>query len=122
MRFRFKGLNGCNSVCDFEIKEGPHERVLVIATEIPDNPGTSVTNAWPILADLLYKEVLNRCKVEPGMVVWVEHYPERRSFSETWDRVFMDWNEKSHSFKMSQDKHPWQHIKPEDLDALIVLD
>jgi hypothetical protein len=46
-------------------------RTVVIATERPDNPGTSVTNA----AEELASQVCQRFDIDPDKLVWIESYP-----------------------------------------------
>lgn len=65
---------------------------LAICSELADNPGTSVTNAWPGLADFLCA----RFDLDPGRTLFVEHYG---AFSYTgapmepdrFDQVEIDW-------------------------------
>jgi len=63
---------------------------LVIATELPDNPGTSITN-W---AEFLATEMRRRCVSPGGALAWIEHDPERpgRAGEEPFDRVRFRWD------------------------------
>lgn len=56
---------------------------VVIATELPDNPGQSITNA----ADVLAMQVCQYYGIPPAQLVWIEHYPEQPNHEETLDRV-----------------------------------
>jgi hypothetical protein len=55
-RFQYRGFYGCPSVCSLEILRLADGRAAVIATELDDNPGTSVTN----VAEHLASEVCDR--------------------------------------------------------------
>lgn len=46
-------------------------RVAVIATELSDNPGMSITNA----AEYAASEVCRQLEIDPYQLVWIEHYP-----------------------------------------------
>jgi len=49
-------------------------RIVVIASESPNNPGCSITNS----ADQLATLVCQRYGLNAERIVWIEHYPERR--------------------------------------------
>jgi hypothetical protein len=44
-RHFYRGLHGSPSVCHILVYCGSGDATLVIASELPDNPGTSITNA-----------------------------------------------------------------------------
>ena len=116
IKFSFKGLHGCHSVCGVEVRKLSDTEFVVIATELDDNPGTSVTNAWPSLAYIICQEL---CLV-PCQVRWAEHYPprgHRGNIRETWEWVNLDWD-KHHFFTMSQDRHPWEQMTIEEIESL----
>ncbi len=69
--------------------------VVVVATELPDNPGVSITN-W---AEYLATEIRRVYLTQGEALIWIEHYVERPSrfdkratIKETFDRVLMRWN------------------------------
>ena len=68
--FNFAGLWNCASACALEMLPQPDGRVVVIASELRDNPGTSVTNG----AELLATQVCQRFCIAPERLVWIEHY------------------------------------------------
>ena len=81
MIYNYTGFHGCDSHCDLEII-----RNLVIATEAPENEGTSITNMAEQLATLICQEF----SIEPKHLIWIEHYPERgdfRDYPESYDLV-----------------------------------
>lgn len=69
-RFEYRGFHGCRSWCRLEVLPLRDGRVAVIATEVEDNPGTSVTN----VAEHLASFVCDTFKIDPDKLVWVEHY------------------------------------------------
>ena len=50
MRYNYKGFRGCDSSCDIEVHRRSDGKYVFIATEVPDNPGISVTNCAEHLA------------------------------------------------------------------------
>ena len=42
--YHYTGLHGCESKCGLRITPLTDGRVVAICSELPDNPGTSVTN------------------------------------------------------------------------------
>lgn len=113
--FEFEGLNRCQSVCGVEI----HGRVVVV-TQLAENQGTSVTNAWPVLADLIMQHY-DLFSPEEEDVRWIEHYPPRpghiESRQETWDEVHMVRDFNTH--KMDPNRHPWTRLTEEEIQNLI---
>jgi hypothetical protein len=75
-RFRFTDPNGRDAHCRIELVpasggRGPaDDRVVVIATELIDNPGMSVTNAVEALAT----QACEQFDLNPRSVVWIEFY------------------------------------------------
>ena len=74
--FSYRGYHGCRSLCRLRIYKpedvagGPW---VVIASELADNPGTSVTNACERIATAVWQKLERPAS---GMV-FVEHYPDR---------------------------------------------
>jgi hypothetical protein len=69
--YHYKGFHGCASKCGLRILRLTDRRVAVICSELPDNPGTSVTNFAEDLAGL----VCAQHGINPEHLVWIEHYP-----------------------------------------------
>jgi hypothetical protein len=69
-RYRFRGFHGCDAWCALEILKGKDGKTVVIATEVKDNPGTSITNAAEHLAYWVCVEF----SIDPSKLVWIEHY------------------------------------------------
>lgn len=79
-KYRFLGLHNFVSLCELKVYVHDDRReAVVIFCEIPSNPGTSVTNAAEILANVVYEKVLGP-NINPLHVCWVEHYPEHDTF------------------------------------------
>lgn len=55
----------------------------VIVTELPDNPGMSVTNAAEYVAD----EICERYGIRPEELILIEHYPQEPNHEETFALV-----------------------------------
>jgi hypothetical protein len=87
-RFEFRGFHGRGAWCRLEFIPLTDGRTLVIAIELLDNPGTSVTN----VAEHLASHVCDEFGIDPDRLVWVEHYgygPDR-----TYDLVTFSRREK----------------------------
>lgn len=114
--FEFTGLHGCDSKCGVEVIDKGQSHAVVIVTELEDdNTGTSVTNAWPELADDIEREY----NLGDHEVTWIEHYPERgsslRRLPETFCQVFLIKGSKGH--QMTPTCHPWKHLTKEEIEA-----
>lgn len=58
-------------------------RNIVVATELPDNTGMSITNASVEVA----MQVCQFFEIPIARLVWIEHYPQQRDIDETFDAV-----------------------------------
>jgi len=81
--FEYAGLGKCESHCYLEIIEnqsfnGGFEHI-VVATESPDNKGTSITNAITTLIN----GACVKFGLEPSRIVWVEKYHSGSLINET---------------------------------------
>src|SRR5215469_6529900 len=74
MRYNYKGFWGCDSCCDIEVHRRSDGKHVFVATELPDNPGTSVTNYTEHLVTAMRKEY----GLKPEDVIWIEHHPEAK--------------------------------------------
>ena len=70
MRYNYKGF-WSDSYCDIEVHQRSDGKYVFVATELPDNPGTSVTNYAEQLATAMRTQYV----LKPGDVIWIEHYP-----------------------------------------------
>jgi len=89
--YNYKGFSGCDSKCWIRIFS-KDLAYIVIATELPDNPGTSITNTAAALATSVAIEF----DIEPERLVWIEHYPTRPDADreETYDLVTFTWGKR----------------------------
>ena len=70
--YLYRGFHGCPSYCWLRIYMTPGQTV-VLATEVDDNPGTSITN----MAAGLATEVVRTFGLPLDRLVWIEHYRDR---------------------------------------------
>lgn len=83
MRYNYQGFWGCASSCDIEVHLRNDGKYVFIATEVPDNPGTSVTNYAEHLATAMRRQH----GLKPEDMIWIEHYPETERRKGVFDLV-----------------------------------
>jgi hypothetical protein len=71
-RFAYRDVHRRKGECRIEALALPDGRVAVIATELPDNPGMSITNAAEHAATAVCKHL----GIDPQRLAWIEHYPQ----------------------------------------------
>src|SRR5437660_656662 len=69
-RFEYRGFHGRRGFCSLEIFPLLDGRTAVIATELKDNPGTSITNVAEHLASYVCDQLL----IDPDKLMWIVHY------------------------------------------------
>lgn len=89
---RFRAPNGCDSRCGIDVGEmSDGDALAVVFTELPDNPGMSITNAVEFLASMVLRDYI--CKISlarakaPLEIHWYEHYPPTKRHDGALDRV-----------------------------------
>jgi len=94
-RYKRHPKEGIEARCRIRVYRPDEGTVIVIATELPDNPGVSITN-W---AEHLATEIRDTYLKQGEALIWIEHYPGRPSrydpsvtIKEEFDRVLMRWN------------------------------
>ena len=111
MRYDYKGFWNCDSCCDIEVHRRSDGKYVFVATELRDNPGTSVTN----FAEHIATAMRSRYGLKPEDVIWVEHYPEAKNRrKEDFDLV--------HFLGMEGDSFRtpvWTRITEQAVDGLI---
>lgn len=118
----FGGYHNFHSECGIKIWThgagvGHPLRYIVMMTELLDNPGTSVTNAAEIIAQVVMDRFLFHC--DPNAVTWIEHYPPRGDsytlrIQESFDRVNLTHN--GSRFRLDESNGPgWTHLNADDL-------
>ena len=83
----------------------------VVATELLDNPGMSITNAASIVA----MQVCQFYEIPLDELIWIEHYPSQSKREETFDRVHFNNNNGS----LSLDE--WRPLSSEEATRLFGL-
>jgi hypothetical protein len=76
--YRFHGLWTDGGICRVRIFEGQGAVPVIIATELPANENTSVTNMAEYLAAEILEQHLPHRIGSADPLIWIEHYPERR--------------------------------------------
>lgn len=98
---------------------------VVLCSELPENPGTSVTNA----AEHLAAEVIAAHGLEKRPPIWVEHYPrseaERQAgLKETFDLVIFEDHDvrevlKGGEWRRTIGEPTWRTLDRASVEALI---
>ena len=87
-RFEYVDINGRRAACVLNVWESGGDRPIAMATELPDNPGMSITNA----AEIVWRAVWEYLERPIDGMVMVEHYQTRpghnsREVKDTFDLV-----------------------------------
>lgn len=92
-QFNYKGFGRCESKCGVTIIDENGKKTVVL-TELPDNPGTSITNFVEGIATLVHNQFLP--DTPPESIRFIEHYPSesRGGDDETFDLVILKWDGK----------------------------
>ncbi len=69
--FPYAGYFARPAHCRLRVYTHPDRPTVIIATEVPTNPGTSITNRVEHLATL----VIRASGIDPEGCIWIEHYP-----------------------------------------------
>lgn len=114
-RYRFDGLFHTESVCQVDIFGFGTDCPTVILTELPTNPGISVTNAVERLATRIYREWFQPTGVNPKAIRWIDHYGRTPRFPEMWHEVTFDFALDAHEYGVPR----WRRMaRPEFWNAL----
>ena len=81
--YHYTGYHGSRAHCWLRVFKDPDRPAVVIATEAADNLGTSITHA----AETLAADVCRRHEIDPGSLLWVEHYEANRVRPEKFSLV-----------------------------------
>ena len=93
MIYHFKGYWDCESRCGLQFFTGPTGESVVVATELIDNLGTSITN----MAERLATRVCRDFNIDPERLLWIENYadlvdgPAERT-PQSFDLVTFEWH------------------------------
>jgi hypothetical protein len=84
----YRGYWSDGGKCRIRIYREERRAPVVICSQLPDNPNTSVTN----MAEYLAAEVIEEHSLH-GPLVWVEHYPEHKGEIGEYSLVrFSSWD------------------------------
>lgn len=94
------------------------EAVVVMLTELPDNPGMSVTNACEDIAT----QIVQDFGINPHRTRFIEHYPEEKTVvygkehvrKETFDEIFFTWDVRNQA-----DEPHWKPLAKEEVERLV---
>ena len=115
-RYLYHGHHGCEAWCQLEILPLPNGRTAVIATEVKDNPGTSITNCAEHLAYWVCLEF----EIDPSQLIWIEYYgyPSETApkVPRTYDLVRFDILPAGHDAVFA--RPAWRPMQPSDWQAL----
>lgn len=81
-RYPFPGYWGREAQCRLRLWQRDRETVVMV-TEFPGNPGTSITHAIEGLA----MQICRECELWPSHTRWIEHYPPGGPFRESFTEV-----------------------------------
>jgi hypothetical protein len=91
---------------------------VVMLTELPNNPGMSVTNACEEIAS----RVVQDFGIKPQRTRFIEHYPEEMTVlhgrehvrKETFDEIFFTWDVRNRA-----DEPHWKPLAKEEVERLV---
>jgi hypothetical protein len=91
----YKAYHKYDSSCGLEIRINRNNTVTVILTELPDNPGITVTYLIEHIATLIYKEYLRNVPVEN--IIWLTYDPQirhedKRIAEGSYRQALLAWN------------------------------
>ena len=100
------------SVCHLQVARRGDDS-LIIATELADNPGMSITNSSERLASL----VVQQFGLNPAHMTFIEHYNEESYYGQSLRRDPDHYSEVSYTWEGNEAKHPqW---KPLSFEAFV---
>jgi len=120
----YRGYHRAGGICRVRVFEPAGRLPVIMVTELPENPNTSVTN----IAEFLAAELLERHFPERvGMaepIAMIEHYPPRGNAGDDFDRVtFDDWRPRNEPFhrvwRRRLGEPDWRRLSPDEVVALI---
>ena len=96
LRHQFHGFDSIYGLTT--IADDTARKIMVVVTELPENKGKSVTNAYDVIATEVFYDRLSH--IPPEDIRWIEHYTkEELGLKEaTFDEVFLEWTGKDFRF------------------------
>ncbi len=130
--FRYRGFHDREpqAVCRVRLFHRGNETPVMVLSEDPANPSTSITNAMEFLAPEAIRHFCPERFEWEEVVVLLEHYPEERDkrgrlgHRATWDRVsFASWAPRKVWFggqeRLSLGEPEWRPLPVEEVAHLI---
>ncbi len=77
-----------NGICNLEIGLYNNNHIVILS-EIPENTGDKITNAFKEIATQVYYKYLK--SIDPKIIIWIEHYYANRAIDE-YCIPNMKWN------------------------------
>jgi hypothetical protein len=118
---KYEGYFGAPSICRLRVYAAPGRPAVAVATELVENPGTSVTNRADLLATTTLCLAAIMFDADPNDIVWIEHYqgvphdPMPAFRKDRYARVYFQWDDREARFT----KPDWRHITREGVEVLI---
>ena len=72
LRFKFQGFDSIYGLTT--LADETARKVMVVVTELPENKGKSVTNAYDVIATEVFYDRLSH--ISPEDIRWIEHYTD----------------------------------------------
>ena len=112
-KMHYKGFWNCDSICGVEVYK-KDKTIVVVFTELDDNPGTSITNVIEHLATA-FKNVFLK-NVPREQIIWIEHYPPNPHVDrgDTYDQVDFSVSLGSDGVTVVYKNPKWRRIKWEE--------
>ncbi|HVA88572.1 MAG TPA: hypothetical protein VNL71_01900 [Chloroflexota bacterium] len=126
-RYQYHGFWRPGGICRVRVFEEEDHPPVVLCSELPDNPNTSITNmAEYLAAEIIRAHFPQRFDATDEPIIWIEHYGLLSGESAaSYARVHFD------SYRPCQVAHgsgpvrlrighpQWEHISRTDVEALI---
>ena len=105
------------SRCGIQVRETEDGKYLVIATDLGDDTGTSVTNACETIAEVVCRDY----EILPRNLIFIEHYPARGRKKSSFFReeTFNIVQFKNNGLKFFSPE--WKHLPKEKFIKIISL-
>lgn len=72
----FPGFHGAESRCHIRTLQENNKPVVIICSQLPQNLGTSVQNAYEIIRKIIIEKLKDSGVSERDKIYWVEHWPK----------------------------------------------
>ena len=114
--FEYSGYIRKPAHCQLDVYSRPGECFhVVVATELEDNDGTSITNA----AEMLWSRVCKELKVTPDNVIMVEHWNKDNVLDEHWTLVRFKEMHRDRRDGWSLEGITFTHLEKRELERLL---